>query len=317
MCANQSNTSYPLVSVGIPTYNGAKRISKALNSVFQQDYPNLEIIISDNGSSDETQSVCESYAQVDPRIRYHRQPQNMGLAFNFEYVLQQASGKYFLWLSDDDEMVENVIPRYVDYLEQHPEYILVSGEIDYWEGSTLTDRERNLNFEQASPLIRAIAYYAQVQEGALIYGMMRTQPAKQIPFKSLIGPDWHFMAAIAYLGKIRQLNFISYIKYPGIGISRNFHHYAKIVKEAPIWGYLPYTKMAKDAFLEMAFVSKIYKPTAVPLRWLGGIVSCLALWGHYNLLILPRIGLGKILRTLGIKTPKQRRLEALQKQSVG
>jgi glycosyltransferase involved in cell wall biosynthesis len=302
----------PLVSIGIPTYNGAKRIGKAINSIFQQAYRNVEVIISDNASTDDTESVCLSYAETDHRIQYHRQDFNCGLSYNFEYVLRQATGKYFIWLSDDDEMLPEILGSYVNFLEQNPEYILVCGEIDYWTGNKLTDRERNLNFESNFPLLRTVSYFTAVKEGALLYGMMRRAPASRIRFKSILGNDWHFVASLAFLGKIKQLDFIGYNKYPG-GISRNFRHYARAMGEAPLWGYLPYTKMALDAAKEILY-SPIFQAKAWWLRLPAAIASSVLLWCHYNLLILPRIGLGKVLRFLSIKTPNQRKLESLQEQ---
>lgn len=312
MTPNQTKQTLPLISIGIPTYNGAKRISKAINSVFQQSYPNIEIVISDNASTDDTETVCQSYMQIDDRIRYFRQPRNMGLAFNFEYVLREAKGKYFIWLSDDDEMYPEILDRYVDYLEANAAYSLVCGEIDYWKDDRLTDRERKLNFTQEKPLNRSISYYSKVKEGALIYGMMRTEAAQKVRFKSILGGDWHFVAAMAYQGKIRQLPFVGYVKHPGVGVSRNFRNYAKIMGEAPVWGYLPYTKMAGDAFREICYVSPIYRKSIFPARLIAGLIAGMALWGHYNLLIVPRIMLGRLLRLLGIKTPKERKLQNMQ-----
>lgn len=308
---NNTTASLPLVSIGVPTLNGAKRIGKALNSIFNQNYANIEIVISDNGSTDNTEEVVRSYADHDPRIKYFKQPQNGGLAFNFEFVLQNATGKYFTWLSDDDELLPNILKSYVDYLENNPDFILVCGEIGYWTGDTLTDREQNLSFTNDSPILRTMGYYIRVKEGALIYGMMRHKEASRVRFKSILGCDWHFVAALAFMGKIRQLDFVGYNKYPG-GISEDFKYYARIVGEAPIWGHLPYLKMAIDAGKEILYKSPIYRELNIFKRLFGAFVSTVAVWGHYNIMIFPRIVVGKILRTLKIKTPKQKRLEALK-----
>jgi glycosyltransferase involved in cell wall biosynthesis len=91
----------PLVSIGIPTYNRADAyLAGALDSALAQDYPNLEIIVSDNASTDGTQDLVES--KKDVRIRYFRHDENIGAAKNPNFCLQQARGAYFLLLHDDD-----------------------------------------------------------------------------------------------------------------------------------------------------------------------------------------------------------------------
>lgn len=92
----------PTVSIGMPVYNGAKYIIEALDSLLTQTYTDFELIISDNASTDETQSICEEYARKDKRIRYIRQNENMGAAKNFQVVLDESVGEYFMWAAHDD-----------------------------------------------------------------------------------------------------------------------------------------------------------------------------------------------------------------------
>ncbi|WP_420493158.1 glycosyltransferase family 2 protein [Sedimenticola hydrogenitrophicus] len=94
--------SYPLISVGVPVYNEEKYISKTLDSLLSQDYPNLEIVISDNSSDDGTSIICQRYASNHPSIVYHRHKINRGPGFNFEYALTMANGEYFMWASGHD-----------------------------------------------------------------------------------------------------------------------------------------------------------------------------------------------------------------------
>jgi glycosyltransferase involved in cell wall biosynthesis len=89
------------VSIGIPTYNRADGyLRQALQSAMAQDYPSLEIIVSDNGSTDNTEDFVKS--QGDSRIRYFRQAKNIDPNDNFNSCLRQAKGTYFLLLHDDD-----------------------------------------------------------------------------------------------------------------------------------------------------------------------------------------------------------------------
>lgn len=96
-----TNISYPLVTIGIPTYNRASGYLKdALRSTINQTYPNIEIIVSDNCSTDNTESVVKSF--LDSRIKYFKQEQNIGANNNFNFCLEKSQGDYFLLLHDDD-----------------------------------------------------------------------------------------------------------------------------------------------------------------------------------------------------------------------
>jgi glycosyltransferase involved in cell wall biosynthesis len=97
-------SNQPLVSVGIPTYNRPQGLRRTLECMTNQSYTNLEIIVSDNCSpGKETQDVVKEFANKDPRIKYYRQENNKGLVFNFKFVLEKATGEYFVWIADDDE----------------------------------------------------------------------------------------------------------------------------------------------------------------------------------------------------------------------
>ncbi len=92
----------PEVSIGMPVFNGEEHIRKALDSLLAQTFVDFELLISDNGSTDNTSEICKQYEQKDKRIVYVRQPENMGIGWNFLYVLKQSRGKYFMWASVDD-----------------------------------------------------------------------------------------------------------------------------------------------------------------------------------------------------------------------
>ncbi|MEM7512907.1 MAG: glycosyltransferase, partial [Bacteroidota bacterium] len=75
---NHSSDKTPLVTIGIPTYKGSENIPLAIESLMKQDYQNLEILISDNCSPDNTEEVCRALAKKYPQIRYVRQENNLG-----------------------------------------------------------------------------------------------------------------------------------------------------------------------------------------------------------------------------------------------
>lgn len=105
----------PLVSVGIPTYNRPDGLRRTLECITSQTYANLEIIVSDNASpGEETESIVREFMAGDTRIIYYRQPENLGSMLNFRFVLEKATGEYFMWAADDDEWENTFVSFCVD-----------------------------------------------------------------------------------------------------------------------------------------------------------------------------------------------------------
>lgn len=93
----------PLISVGIPTFNRPDQLHRTLLELTRQTYANIEIIVSDNASpSAETDLIVREFVATDPRIKYFRQTENIGIHPNFQFVLSKAVGEYFIWAADDD-----------------------------------------------------------------------------------------------------------------------------------------------------------------------------------------------------------------------
>ena len=97
----------PLVSIGMPVYNGGKYLKEALDSILSQSFTNFELIISDNYSTDETSKICNEYVNKDSRIKYIRQKKNIGVFENFRFVFEGARGKFFMWAAHDDFWEKN------------------------------------------------------------------------------------------------------------------------------------------------------------------------------------------------------------------
>lgn len=124
--------SQPALSVCIPTYNRAPRLREAVESVLKQTFNDFELIISDNASSDNTQSVVCSFR--DPRIRYVVHKTNMGPVANFNYCLARAKGPYVALFHDDDRMLPDNLLRKVRSLEEHPQAGLVHSAFQVIDG---------------------------------------------------------------------------------------------------------------------------------------------------------------------------------------
>jgi glycosyltransferase involved in cell wall biosynthesis len=110
--------SKPLVSIGMPVYNGEKYIRQALDSLLAQDYGHFELIISDNASTDGTAEICREYVAKDDRIRYCRNETNLGAVRNFNRVFELSSGKYFMWAATDNMLSSIFISCCFSLLQQ-------------------------------------------------------------------------------------------------------------------------------------------------------------------------------------------------------
>ncbi len=140
-----TQTSRPMVSIGLPVHNGEAYLRQALDSILSQTFRQFELVISDNASDDKTETICREYAAVDARIRYHRQTRNRGVTWNFRQVVLLSLAKYFLWTSHDDLMGPNYVERCVTILEHNPSVVLCYSE-------PMNIDEAGTQFEPGCPL---------------------------------------------------------------------------------------------------------------------------------------------------------------------
>lgn len=123
-----SIVNFPLVSVGVPTYNRPEGLRCILRSVVRQQYPQMEIIVSDNASPGEAgQQALDVMAEFasDPRITFYRQSENMGAVENFRFVRKKAHGEFFTYASDDDEWLDQHLEKLMR-IHMQGEYVLVA-----------------------------------------------------------------------------------------------------------------------------------------------------------------------------------------------
>jgi len=114
----------PLVSIGLPVFNGEAYVRQAIESIISQDYTNIELIIHDNASTDGTEQVCREIAERDARVLYFRNPRNLGAAANYNLCFEKARGTYFKWAAHDDLLAPGYISRAVAAMDAAPEAVL-------------------------------------------------------------------------------------------------------------------------------------------------------------------------------------------------
>ncbi|MFZ0250267.1 MAG: glycosyltransferase [Acidimicrobiales bacterium] len=124
MTDRTEHTPPPRLSIGLPVYNGSRYLSKSLDALLGQSYGDFELIISDNASTDDTSAICREYESRDARVRYFRQPRNIGSSPNHNFVVERARGELFKWASYDDLYARELLERCVDALDERPDAVL-------------------------------------------------------------------------------------------------------------------------------------------------------------------------------------------------
>jgi glycosyltransferase involved in cell wall biosynthesis len=205
------------VTIGLPTFNRADMIARTIDSVLDQTYGDWELIISDNASTDGTRSVCERAAARDERITYIRQPVNLGLVGNFNFLSEVGRGPFFMYLADDDWLGESFLERCVAILEDRPDVVLSCGvALRTLRGQRLDDdRFPAPSLTHDSGTRRVLGFFTARGKAAYFHGLRRMWATERAgPLRNHYGADDQQMASTAYLGKITVV--------PGAYYHKNF-----------------------------------------------------------------------------------------------
>ena len=204
--APRSGPGSPAVSVGIPTYNRADGLRRALESVLAQSERDIEVIVADNASSDETAQVIELAVARDARVRAITQPSNVGLTANFNTVLQAARGRYAMVLADDDWLEPDYLARCRAALDADEHLALVAGSAIYHAPGGETFAGRDIDLLDADAQRRVRDYFATVTDNVCIYGLIRTALLQRVlPMRNCLAGDWLLIARLAFHRFHREL----------------------------------------------------------------------------------------------------------------
>jgi glycosyltransferase involved in cell wall biosynthesis len=135
--------SHPRVTIGVPVWNGAQHLEECLESLLAQTYEHIEILISDNASTDQTAEICRAYCVRDERVRYYRQRYNIGVAANHNFLVRQARGELFKWAAHDDVCAPEFLERCVAALDASPSDVLAFSHTTFVDSTGSVQRKHD------------------------------------------------------------------------------------------------------------------------------------------------------------------------------
>ena len=233
-----SNNQPPKVTIGMPVYNGEKFLCNALDCLLAQSYTNLELIISDDASTDSTSKICTEYAAKDSRIKYIHHTKNLGIESeagftplpNFNFVLNQASSPYFMWAGVDDKWEPEFIEKNVNVLEANTNFVASTSKMS-WQGNIVSRKHsshhkrtkfKNLlkfrktydvfdNYEHVFPVSGSyeekVVPYLRHNTGSAIFALYRTDKLQKcIVQKPFAGWDLVIVLKALRFGDINVLD---------------------------------------------------------------------------------------------------------------
>jgi glycosyltransferase involved in cell wall biosynthesis len=214
-------TGTPRLSIGLPVYNGENYVAEALDTLLAQTYPDFELIISDNASTDGTREICEKYAAKDDRIRYLRQPRNIGAAPNHNFLVQAARGELFKWAAHDDLFAPGLLAACVKALDEHPEAALAHSYMAIVDerGEILENYDYQLRTDSPDPAVRFRDLMFR-EGGDDFYGVIRTAVLRRIaPHDSYHNAGRTFVGELSLHGTFVQVPEVMFFRreHPGRG----------------------------------------------------------------------------------------------------
>lgn len=198
----------PLVSIGLPVYNGALTLERVLATLVRQTYSNVEIVISDNGSADRTAAIGTAFAERHANVRFERVAENRGAIWNFNRVLELSRGEFFLWAAHDDERDAHYVEHALARLLERPDAAVCHSQIRLVGADGDTIRvERTPIVADFSDARRRFARTLDPSSWQFaIYGLMRRAALDRTRgMRNYYGSDLGLVSELAIQGPILQL----------------------------------------------------------------------------------------------------------------
>jgi hypothetical protein len=208
----------PEISVGLPVFNGERYLDEAIQSILAQTITDLEVVICDNASTDRTEAICRSYAASDDRVRYVRNPSNIGANCNYNRVARLARGRYFKWMAADDRCLPNFLARARAVLEADPTVVAAIPEFcDIDEhGQMIGGYPYDLDLGSPAVVERFGHLMCTSQGQRLLYGLIRRPVLMRTGLlANFYGSDRPLLSELVLHGRV--------IVIPGVGWESREH----------------------------------------------------------------------------------------------
>ena len=238
----------PKVSIGIPVYNGGKTIIHCIESIINQSFTDIELIIADNASTDNTEQVCREYSQKDKRITYIRHQQNMGGGFNLKYLLENASGEYFMWAAVDDTRSLNFLEEHVAFLDNNPAYVSSTSPTTFDCKTAPDGMMGDWGLAQDRIALRMLKFFSCWHANGHFYGLHRRECLITWPelyVDGFHGADWTLVMHLASLGRIHRSN-AGWVKLGAFGVSAKRNLFACYRKNKLDY-FIPFHQISRKA----------------------------------------------------------------------
>jgi glycosyltransferase involved in cell wall biosynthesis len=196
----------PLISIGVPAYNSEAHIGLTLEGLLGQTCPDFEIIVSDNASTDGTRDVVERYRAQDARIRYERQPTNVGANPNYAHVVNLARGEFFKWSSSSDWCAPTFLGRCLEVLQSNPDTVLSVPRTRLFQNTPdeYEDYPWDIELPDERPSARLVRLTTTLALNNAMNGIIRTAALRRTRImEAYLGADYVLMGHLALLGKFR------------------------------------------------------------------------------------------------------------------
>jgi glycosyltransferase involved in cell wall biosynthesis len=207
--ASRTGHEAPTVSLGIPVYNGERYVGEAIRSALMQSLGDIEVVISDNASTDGTERICREFAAADSRVRYFRNTSNVGAHPNFNLAFDRSRGRYFKWLAHDDLLHPDYLQQCVAVLDADPSVALCQTDLACIDESGQQIGVIPWRLEAAGstdPVRRFAAILLERHNSYDFMGVVRRDMLAKSPLQSFHGGDRHLLAHVATLGRIAHVH---------------------------------------------------------------------------------------------------------------
>lgn len=263
---------HPRVTIGMPVRNGEKYLEETLLFLVAQDYPNLEIVISDNASNRETKAILSRFEAQYPQIKVFAQEETLSIIDNFAYVLTKASGEYFCWAAHDDLRSPGSIKAQAEVLDKHPEINCVMTDVvNFYDdsGETWSDRLEEIRLGkviQSWSEVRKAFFSVPISNAYFcIYGLFRTEVIRRVNLH--VGIDFITNVEIPILAQAALLGPLASIEIEGFRYRRHSQSYyhLEMAKESKV-------AVGRRRSIIRKLVSRIIMGSALPLQEKMGLV---------------------------------------------